>query len=125
MSIQETNLKAIADAIRAKTGETAAMKATEFPSKIAGISQASKSAKLTISISGDYCCYYIDASGHVMCVTTDGTYDITPGLVALDIHLTKYGASASGACSQIVEDSGLYVYNVTGDATFKDGTGLL
>ena len=37
MSIQETNLKAIADAIRAKTGETDTIKASEFASKIAAI----------------------------------------------------------------------------------------
>ena len=38
MSIQETNLKAIADAIRAKTGETGTIVANDFASKIAAIS---------------------------------------------------------------------------------------
>ncbi len=37
MSVQETNLKAIADAIKAKTGETGAIKASEFASKISSI----------------------------------------------------------------------------------------
>ena len=37
MSVQETNLKAIADAIRAKTGETGNIKASEFASKISAI----------------------------------------------------------------------------------------
>lgn len=117
---QETNLKAIADAIRAKTGETAAIKATEFPSKIAGISQASKSVKLTVSITGDWSCYYIDASGNANKTKTNGTYSITPGLVVLSLSVTKYGMSTSGACSQVEKYSEFYVYNVTGDATFKD-----
>ena len=34
MSIQETNLKAIADAIRAKTGETGTIQASKFAEKI-------------------------------------------------------------------------------------------
>ena len=38
MSTQETNLKAIADAIRAKLGTTGTIKASEFASKIAAIS---------------------------------------------------------------------------------------
>lgn len=42
MSIQETNLKAIADAIRAKTGLTGTIKASEFASKIAAIEGGSK-----------------------------------------------------------------------------------
>ena len=37
MSVQETNLKAIADAIKAKTGETGTIKASEFASKISAI----------------------------------------------------------------------------------------
>ena len=37
MSVQETNLKAIADAIKAKTGETGNIKASEFASKISAI----------------------------------------------------------------------------------------
>ncbi len=37
MSVQETNLKAIADAIKAKTGETGTIKASEFASKISTI----------------------------------------------------------------------------------------
>ena len=37
MGVQETNLKAIADAIRAKTGETSAIKASNFASKISTI----------------------------------------------------------------------------------------
>lgn len=37
MSVQETNLKAIADAIKAKTGETGVIKASEFASKISTI----------------------------------------------------------------------------------------
>ena len=37
MGVQETNLKAIADAIKAKTGETGAIKASEFASKISTI----------------------------------------------------------------------------------------
>lgn len=37
MSTQETNLKAIADAIRAKTGETGTIQASKFAEKIAGI----------------------------------------------------------------------------------------
>ena len=37
MSIQETNLKAIADAIRAKTGETGTIVANNFATKIAAI----------------------------------------------------------------------------------------
>ena len=37
MSIQETNLKAIADAIRAKTGETGMIVANDFATKIAAI----------------------------------------------------------------------------------------
>lgn len=41
MSIQETNLKAIADAIRAKTGLTGTIKASEFASKIAEIKTGS------------------------------------------------------------------------------------
>lgn len=36
-SIQETNLKAIADAIRAKDGTTASIQASEFPARIAAI----------------------------------------------------------------------------------------
>ena len=123
MSIQETNLKAIADAIRAKTGETAAMKASEFPSKIAGISQAPKSVKLTISSGAEYSCYFIDANGHMVDTAQNGTYDITPGLVAWYLLASKYGASASGACSLVMNRSSLYVYNVTGNATFKDNIG--
>ena len=38
MSVQETYLKAIADAIRAKTGETGTIQASQFATKIAGIS---------------------------------------------------------------------------------------
>ena len=37
MSVQETNLKAIANAIKAKTGETGTIKASEFASKISTI----------------------------------------------------------------------------------------
>ena len=37
MSIQETNFKAIADAIRAKTGETGTIVANDFATKIASI----------------------------------------------------------------------------------------
>ena len=37
MGVQETNLQAIADAIKAKTGETGSIKASEFASKIATI----------------------------------------------------------------------------------------
>lgn len=37
MSTQETYLKGIADAIRAKTGETGTIKASQFPSKISAI----------------------------------------------------------------------------------------
>ncbi|MFQ9975730.1 MAG: hypothetical protein ACLRVN_05355 [Butyricicoccus sp.] len=37
MSVQETNLKAIADAIKAKTGETGTIKASDFASKISTI----------------------------------------------------------------------------------------
>lgn len=37
MGVQETNLKAIADAIKAKTGETGTIKASEFASKISTI----------------------------------------------------------------------------------------
>ena len=37
MSIQETNLKSIADAIRAKEGSTGLIKASTFPERIAAI----------------------------------------------------------------------------------------
>lgn len=40
MSTQETNLKAIADAIRAKTGETGTIQASKFAEKIKGITSA-------------------------------------------------------------------------------------
>ena len=49
MSIQETNLKAIADAIRAKTGETGTIKASEFASKIAAISTGVAEAEWVLS----------------------------------------------------------------------------
>lgn len=47
-SIQETNLKAIADAIRAKDGTTAAIQASKFPERIAAI-QTGITPKLVIT----------------------------------------------------------------------------
>ena len=49
MSIQETNLKAIADAIRAKTGLTDTIKASEFAAKITAISTGVAKPKWTYS----------------------------------------------------------------------------
>ena len=49
-SIQETNLKAIADAIRAKDGTTAAIQASKFPERIAAI-QTGITPKLVITTS--------------------------------------------------------------------------
>lgn len=49
-SIQETNLKAIADAIRAKDGTTAAIQASKFPERIAAI-QTGVTPKLVVTTS--------------------------------------------------------------------------
>ena len=56
MGIQETNFKAIADANRAKTGETGAIKASNFASKIStietGIDTSDATARAEDVVSG-------------------------------------------------------------------------
>lgn len=128
MSTQETYLAAIADAIRTKTGETGTIQASQFASKIAGISTSLPTQEKTVSPSTSQVVVTPDSGKTLSKVTVGAISPIklaatyTPTTTDQVIPASRWLSGAQtikGDANLIASNikSGVSIFNVAGTAS--------